>query len=97
MAYVLDLPENRVKRCSCSVTLNHYIIDLAEHSMSLSGSENSPDMQDQVKGRFLLLRECLAQLQSSGSSKNLSVLDRDRTLEIQKSSLAHDAELFFLR
>jgi hypothetical protein len=88
MAYVLDLPETRVKRCSCSTTLNDYLIDLAEHSMSLSGSET--EMQDQVKARFALLRECLAQLQSSGSSKNPSVLDRARTLEIQ-NCLAHEA------
>jgi len=90
MAYVLDLPETRVKRCSCSTTLNDYLIDLAEHSMSLSGTDNSPETQDRVKARFALLRECLAQLQSSGSSKNPSVLDRARTLEIQ-NCLAHEA------
>ena len=88
MAYVLDLPEDRVKRCSCRTTLNDYLIDLAEHSMS-SGTEDT-DLQARIKARFELLRECIAKLQSSGSGNNLPVIDRARTLEIQ-NCLAHEA------
>ena len=100
MAYVLDLPDNRVKRCSCRTTLNDYLIDLAEYSMSL-GTEHT-DLQT-IKTQFGLLRVCIAKLQSSGSGNNLPVIDRARTLEIQ-NCLAHetvhdfttgdDAELF---
>ena len=88
MAYVLDLPDNRVKRCSCRTTLNDYLIDLAEYSMS-SGTEDT-DLQTRIKARFGLLRECIAKLQSSGSGNNLPVIDRARTLEIQ-NCLAHEA------
>ena len=88
MAYVLDLPDDRVKRCSCRTTLNDYLIDLAEYSMS-SGTEDT-DLQARIKARFELLRECIAKLQSSGSSNNLPVIDRARTLEIQ-NCLAHEA------